>query len=232
MGAGTTEAAESTSATVVDTSQQRTSSVPKKVPGQTREKLDEAVRKAREKLKREKEGKGGSGADATPQQPSGPAPTTGGSLPNEGTKAVAPGVPTKKGADNSVQSFGVEAPGGARIDAALVGQAYLAALVARSWSEACGYLSRKTRGKVIAVGALFGGKRGRRLPLGGAGVGHRGAAGVDPSGSDIDVLSFRVRGSDGFLIYRDATGDSQYLLMARTGSAWDVAALGGKPLIR
>jgi hypothetical protein len=77
--------------------------------------------------------------------PSGPPPTTAASLPNEGTKAPAPGVPTNKGGDNSIQTYGTESSAADRAEAALALQRYLDARAAQDWAGACSQLSSGAR---------------------------------------------------------------------------------------
>ena len=105
---------------------------------QQKKRLDQ-LRSRAEQLKREAKQQGGSsGGDSTApvpfREPTGSAPTGSGSLPNEGTRRVAPGVPTAKGGDNSIQEFGVEGPADDRVQAAVVFQAYLNARLAGDWS--------------------------------------------------------------------------------------------------
>ena len=163
-------------------------------------------------------------------EPSGPAPTPSGSLPNEGTNRVAPGVPTTKGSDNSVQEFGVEARSEERVRAAQVLQAYLAFRAARDWARACSYLSasvkaglKRIRGKAQGEGSKPSGcAETMRTLLAGA------PRSAPRSAADIRVLSLRVRGTQALLLYRDGKGTPSVIPMAREGGEWKVAAaLGG-----
>jgi hypothetical protein len=173
------------------------------------------------------EPKGGEGGAPAP---SGPAPTTSGSLPNEGSKAPAPGVPTNKGGDNSIQTFGVESASADRAEAALALQAYLDARAAGDWAGACSYLSGGTQELLE--------KLAERAPkLKGAGCAEVMAALTEgvPQGAlaaeaRIEVISFRVEGDSAFLVYRNPGGRISAIPMAQENGAWKVAGMGATPL--
>jgi hypothetical protein len=168
--------------------------------------LEQARRKAEQQGGGEaKDGSGNAQPAEVPfEEPTGPAPTTSGSLPNEGSKKPAPGVPLAKGGDNSIQTFGVEAPSADRVEAARVFQAYLDARLAGDWALACSYLSSSMKSQLVQLAGRGDGSADcteamRALTQGVSKEALRNAA-------DIRVLSMRVEGGQAFLLYRDGGG--------------------------
>jgi hypothetical protein len=160
-----------------------------------------------------------------------PAPPTASTpLPNKGTKNVAPGVPTPEGADNSIQSYGLESESADRLQAASVVKAYLDAQAAGRWSEACSYLSAELRARLeeLAQSIPDSSASGCAAAMGTflADVRKDALATV----ADIEVLSMRVRGKNAFLIYRDGEALATAMVMSLEGGTWRVGALAGNPL--
>jgi hypothetical protein len=199
-------------------------------------KLRKGVRAWREASRKSAEAKGSNGketehpAPVTPRRTDVAAPTSSASLSNEGTKAVAPGIPISRGGDNSVQEYGVEATSAERVQAASFAKAYLDARAARRWAEACAYLASSTRIKLVAfAGKLIGSAEGcasamQALSAGVPDAARRGAA-------QIRVFSLRVKGERALLIYQDGDGTMSVLPMVGDGGEWMVAALTGAPLV-
>jgi hypothetical protein len=164
------------------------------------------------------------------REPTGTAPTDSGSLPNEGQSTATPGVPLAKGGDNSIQTFGVEAPADERVQAARVYQAYLDARADGEWALACSYLSDSMKRQLVGFGAQARGQ----APPGCAEVMRGFTAGVSESAlraaTDIHVLSMRAEGEQAFLIYRDSRGTPSQCPMNFEGGAWKVAAITGSAL--
>ncbi len=145
----------------------------------------------------------------------------------EGQKAAAPGVPTSKGGDNSVQTYGVEASGASRRRAAAVLQTYLDARAAGRWAKACFYLAAPMRaqlrqfvkdaaGCVDAIEALTAGVPKAAL---------RQNTRID------EVLSFRVKGASAFLLFNGPPKTTLYEApLARESGEWRVAALAPSAL--
>ncbi len=197
---------------------------------QLRQKAGQLKKKAEEKARGSGSG-GGNSAEVPFKQPSGSTPTGAAALPNQGTKRVAPGVPTAKGGDNSIQEYGVEGPSSDRVRAARVLQAYLNARVEHQWGVACSYMTAAIRQQLAQL-ASQGGKGGsldcaeamRGLT---AGVPEKALR----SAADIDVLSMRIQGGRSFLIYKDGAGTPTAMPMGREGGAWKVGAIAGSPLL-
>ncbi len=168
---------------------------------------------------------GAGGGDSGSKASGASAPTDGAALPNEGTKAVAPGVPTSNGGDNSIQAFGVESDSAERVRAATTAASYLRALADGRWAEACSDFSAATRSRL-----------GRFAQQGEGCAGAMGTfAGQLPrsallSAAKIHVLSMRVQGDHAFLIYRDGEGTASELPLARNGGEWKVAAISAAAL--
>jgi hypothetical protein len=160
-------------------------------------------------------------ANAAPSAP----PTDPAPLPNEGTAAVAPGVPTVKGGDNSIQRYGTEASSGERVRAAATAAAYLRANAAGDWGRSCSYLEASLRVHLEQVASRqLGGEAGCAKAM---------AALVAVPAStlrraaDIDAISMRISGDHGFLIYRDGAGAAANLPMVLEGGQWKVSSLSG-----
>jgi hypothetical protein len=204
-----------------------------------RAELKKKIERARAKQnKQQAQEQGGSGtakqrSEVPFEEPSGPAPTPSGSLPNEGTKRVAPGVPTAKGGDNSIQEYGVEGPSAERVEAARVLQAYLDARLAGDWARACSYLAAPTKKQLLQFGKQA--QRDGSESLGCAGVMRAFTQGLPRSAlrsaAEIRVLSMRVEAEQAFLIYRDGKGVPSAIPMAREGGGWRVAAIAGSGLV-
>jgi hypothetical protein len=149
-------------------------------------------------------------------------------LPNQGTKAVGPGVPLAKGGDNSIQTYGVEATSTERAAATAIARAYLAAQASANWPLACSYLAGKVRSgleefaaKAGPSSALQGCAGGMALLLG------KTSQDTLKRAADIHVLSLRIAGPQAFIIYRDATGTPYNLPFTREHHTWRISALVG-----
>jgi hypothetical protein len=189
-------------------------------------------------------GGGGEGAEPGPQQmPAGKQPDSsegGGSdartlvdpapLPNEGEKAAAPGVPTAKGGDNSIQTFGAEGSSDERVDVAELVATYLDAEAAGEWKTACGTLSATIDQQLTALAKQM------HKPAAGAcesilpQLASRTSPAALRAAADIHVLSFRVEGDRGFLIYEDREGGVANFALVREDGAWKINSLAGYPL--
>jgi hypothetical protein len=172
-----------------------------------------------------------SGANANPKQPRGISPADSSPLPNEGTEAVAPGVPTVKHGDNSIQSYGTESASDERVQAATTVKAYLDAQIAGRWSEACNYLAAtiQTHLEVLL-------KQASKSQQQGCPAAMEALVGPIPKGplrtiAEIHVLSMRVEDDRGFLIFDDGEAKSDEIPMQREAGQWKVRALVAKDLI-
>jgi hypothetical protein len=160
---------------------------------------------------------------AKPTKASNPPLTDPGPLPNEGTAAVAPGVPTVKEGDNSIQVFGTEAPSTERVEVAKLIKGYLSAEAMGRWTAACAELSAAVRHQL---------KQSAKA----AGLKTKGCAGTFAAllshtppktlkdGAQIHVLSLRVKGNQAFVIYRNATGKAFNLPLNRESGQWKITA--------
>ena len=186
-----------------------------------------AIERAQRGQQRRKEA-----AEVSFREPTGPAPTASGSLPNEGTKRVAPGVPTARGGDNSIQEFGVEAPSAERERAARVFQAYLDVHADGEYARACSYMSRPIKQRLSQFGRQAREEGGRSLDC--AQVMRVFTHGVPKAAlrtaADIRVLSMRVEGGQAFLLYRDGGNLPFSVPMNEEGGAWKVSAIAGSAL--
>jgi hypothetical protein len=164
-----------------------------------------------------------------PAKPSSdPAPTDPKPLPNEGTDAVAAGVPTVKVGDNSIQEYGLEAPSAERIEVASIAQAYLQAQAAGDWDVACSHLAAPVHKKLVLLG------KSAPSPVGCEGAMEallsRKPKAELQSAAEIEVLSLRVKGSQAFVIYRDGNGEPFNLPLIDEGE-WKISAPVGIGLV-
>jgi hypothetical protein len=135
-------------------------------------------------------------------------------------------VPT--GRDDSIQTFGLEADAGDRIAAAGALSAFLDARAAGRWSEACSYGSVSLLAQLRQPAAEGGRSPGCPVLIKTFTEGVSRAALL--VARDMRVLSLRVQGRQGFLIYRDAKGMTAVIPMQRE-EGWKVGALEGSALI-
>jgi hypothetical protein len=152
-------------------------------------------------------------------------------LPNQGSDAVAPGVPTVKGGDNSIQAYGVEAESAQRIAATRLVGSYLAAQAAGEWEAACAQLSVVAQ-EQLAIAA----QKSPRVKDKGCAGGMAVVVETVPraqreSAARIHVLSYRVKGPQAFLIYRDGAGGAFNMPLRREGGEWRIASLAGLELV-
>ncbi|MBA3867127.1 MAG: hypothetical protein H0X42_12410 [Solirubrobacterales bacterium] len=158
-------------------------------------------------------------------QPTNPAP-----LPNEGTSAVAPRVPTVKGGDNSVQAYGTESSADERIQGAAVVKRYLEAQVAGDWGAACETYSVKMARQFELLAKQTHGPPAEACEKGLSQLDAPASPAQLRSAADIEALSLRVQGEQAFLIYTDGEGTASGFSLNREGDEWKVAALTGFPL--
>jgi len=153
--------------------------------------------------------------------------------PTSGAKAVAPGVPTTKGGDNSIQAYGAEGEAGSRSQAVEELTAYLATFSAGAWAKACALASSeyrkqlaqlvanaKTKGKAkkpegcpATLATLFGEAPKQALE------GYRVAK----------ALSFRIEGDHAYLIYRNPEGKAMFIAMKEDEGEWRVNVIQPQP---
>jgi hypothetical protein len=174
---------------------------------------------------------GGKPQSTKPQQPNGSAPTASAPLPNQGTRAVAPGVPTAKGGDNSIQAYGVEADSAERVQLATIAKGYLDAQAAGRWAAACSYLDSKLRSNLASLAASSPASVGRGCAGGIATLLSTATPAALQSAARIHVLSLRVKGDQAFVIYRDGAGKPFNLPLIRQRGDWRLSATLGVALV-
>lgn len=174
---------------------------------------------------------GSSGSDGDGAEPGGPAPTPKASLPNEGTKKVAPGVPTAKGGDNSIQEFGVESESAERVAASRALKVYLVARAAGDWSRACAGISAGLEAEIGHLGGPATQEERSRCAKALRTLTEGVPADALRISAAIHVLSMRVEGSTAYVIYKNGEGAPTAIPMAREGDEWKVGALDGSALV-
>jgi hypothetical protein len=135
-------------------------------------------------------------------------------------------VPIAKGGDNSIQTYGIESEAAQRRRAAVLVKAYLDSQAEARWARACSYLTVKART------GLEGLAEGDGAPSAGCSSAMVALLGEAPRAAlrraaQIEVLSFRVRGKQGFVVYRDGSGEAFNLPLRREAGEWRVGALVG-----
>jgi hypothetical protein len=142
------------------------------------------------------------------------------SAPKAGSKHPAPGVKTVKGADNSVQEYGVEAGESERTEAAIALQAYLNARAREDWGSACSLLAQRPTEQLEK---LAGHKAGCAEVLAATAKGTS----SQPGSVITEVLSFRgggdISGDPSYLIFTGPPGQTLFSMpMYSQGGAWKV----------
>ena len=131
------------------------------------------------------------------------------SAPVAGTKAPAPGVKTVKGADDSVQTYGVESTSSARTEAAIALAAYLDQRRREDWAGACEALAQRPKQQLekLAKSLSAQGKETSGCAAAMAALGQAAPGSPQPPGTTItEVLSLRGEG--------DVSGDPSYLIFS------------------
>ena len=143
--------------------------------------------------------------------------------PQPGSKPAAPGVPTSKEGDNSIQTYGLEASNAERAQATALVQAYLNARASGNWAKVCSYLAAKPR----AEQERFAG--GAPCAKAMASFAAHAQTSILEEEAQIDVLSFRVGGKYAFLIYRRPDGIWATALTREAGN-WKVVSVTPAPV--
>lgn len=150
------------------------------------------------------------------------------SAPVAGSKAPAPGVKTVKGADNSVQEYGVEANESQRTEAAIALQGYLNARALEDWSAACSLLAKKPTEQLQRVQRAAA-KQGTELNGCPATMAllREGEAQSQEQAQITEVLSFRgggeISGDPSYLLFTAPPGDTLFSMpMYLQGGTWKV----------
>jgi hypothetical protein len=145
-----------------------------------------------------------------------------------GSKAPAPGVKTVKGADNSVQEYGVEADESARREAAIALQSYLNARAEEDWGSACSLLAKRPMEQLERVQSAAA-KQGTELNGCAATMAllKEGEAQLQGQAQITEVLSFRgggdISGNPSYLIFTAPPASTLYSMpMYLQGGAWKV----------
>jgi hypothetical protein len=133
-------------------------------------------------------------------------------------------VPTSRGGDNSIQTYGHEASDAQRVRAIATIQTYLNARATRNWLEACNKLAAKphTELRQFAQGA-------------GCAEAMESLAAQIPTHdlaeeTHIEVLSFRVGGDYAFLIYRRPDHRIWATALTRERGKWKIISVTPNPL--
>jgi hypothetical protein len=165
---------------------------------------------------------GGGEAENSPTAASVPAPTA---SPQAGSKAAAPGVPTSRGGDNSIQTWGLEASRAERARLTAIVRGFLDARARADWAKACAYLAAEQR---RSFAGLIKGGRGNAAcakAMGKMAAGVPARAFADEA-EILHVLSLRVGGGHAFLIYTRPGGKVYATALGREGGAWKVISVG------
>lgn len=150
--------------------------------------------------------------------------------PKEGSKEPAPGVPTSKGGDNSIQTWGLEASAGEREQVTADLQAFFDARVNGEWARACSYLVARSRSTFEGVG----GGRGNAACGRGMGALNRGVSSrvFEQEAKIEDVLSLRVDERFAFLIYTRGDGMLYAIGFEHEDDAWKIVSVSPNELGR
>jgi hypothetical protein len=135
-------------------------------------------------------------------------------------------VPTAKGGDNSIQTYGTEADSAERVAASAVLGAYLKAQAEGRWDEACSYLNAKA---IEGFGELA--KRPGGCEAAMSSLLDEAPEAELSQAAEIEVISMRSEGTQAFLVYRDGEGKAFDMPMTREGEDWLIGSLIGIELV-
>ncbi len=172
----------------------------------------------------------GQGSSAGGQSDSSPPPVSG--APVEGSKEAAPGVPTSKHGDDSIQTYGVEAGSDERAEATAVVQEFLDARAARNWEQACSLLAAKP---LTEYENLLKDSTKKGIPACAEAM-RVFATGVPDSAfaeeAEIsEVLSLRTDDEYAFLIYTRPDGKVYATAISREGGSWKIISVGPTEIV-
>jgi hypothetical protein len=175
----------------------------------------------------------GGGATSTPTAASaGRSANPAGNLPPPaaGSHTGAPGVPTSRTGDNSIQTWGLEASAAQRRALTAIVRAFLDARARADWAGACALLAARPLAEFSQLAGAA--KPSERACARGMALAARGV----PRSAFADearierVLSLRVGRGDAFLIYTRADGKAYATGLGHEHGAWRVISVGATPL--
>jgi hypothetical protein len=147
------------------------------------------------------------------------------STPIAGTKAPAPGVKTVKGADDSVQTYGVESDASARTEAAIALAAYLDARRREDWASACEALAQRPRQEMEKLAKSLS-AQGKETSGCAAAMAALGGSQRFPGETITEVLSLRgggdVPGDPSYLIFSGPPGQTLFSMPMYLQGGWKV----------
>jgi hypothetical protein len=167
-----------------------------------------------------------------------PSATKGGSAVDQATRKVARAqprfgptsdVPQVKGGDNSIQNYGSEASGSDRLAAARILTSYLSSISAGNAKTACALLATSATEQMQQVGANPAGGSAGCPALVGRIVSNLPAE-LKHQLADVRVLSVRVDGEHGFIIFDGVGPKVANMPLVKESGGWRVAAIGPIPL--
>jgi hypothetical protein len=143
---------------------------------------------------------------------------------------VAPGVPTIKGGDNSIQAFGTEGEEDPREEAVSNLLAYLEARLQGEWQRACDLASTEFREQLAQLIAKAKAKGEARKPKGCAEMlelltPEQAKAALRKRFVVNEVLSFRIEESYAYLIFKGEEGKVMFIAMSDEDGGWRVNVL-------
>jgi hypothetical protein len=171
-----------------------------------------------------KEGRKSPGEPANPTVPSRHIPVAD---PQPGSKAPAPGVPTTKGGDNSIQGFGTEGGEEPREEALANLLTYRDARLGGEFERACALASEEFREQLERLVENAKAKGDAPKPKGcpetlALFTPDEAKAVVRRHFQIEEVLSFRIEEPYAYLIFRGAEGEVMFIAMREEDGHWRV----------
>ena len=144
-----------------------------------------------------------------------------------GTEAGQAGSEQSDADAGNITTFGEEASAEDRDAAGTAVQEFLRARADGDWGKACSLMSASTQDTL----AGFGGVAAESQPCAKLieRVASQFPAKLLAAGEQTEVTGVRIDGDRGFVLYRDAGGESAFAI-AREGTAWKVGAIAGYKL--
>jgi len=144
------------------------------------------------------------------------------------TTTTGGGKQGKKQSSAAIRRFGHEATASqAGVIEAIV-HGYFSARAASEWGRACSYLAKPNRGLFAKVAATSEEVTGKGCAAGMADLAKSSPSSERAELAKLDVISVRVKGRDGYALYRSA-GDKYSIPTIEEAGSWRLTAAAGTP---
>jgi hypothetical protein len=169
---------------------------------------------------------GGNSSTSTASTSAAPATTTNPAVAKAAAERrtagrAAPFV--KPRADNSIPTFGTEAPRSDRAGAEAALRAYLSARAGGDWAAACAGLATSLRRQIQALAGASAKAKDCAAAYKTLSASTPAAARADPLSGPL--LALRIKGQSAFALFNGSDNQQYVMPMAREGGAWKVTQI-------